>query len=199
MPNTKEQKLARIINEASNSASRALTKLSGEKVNVSVSRTEITKINRRFPGIKPETIVVGVYLPITGDFKGVSLLVIPEKIACTLCDLLVKRKPETTLKLTELDKSALKEVGNIICGSFLTVFSNTTNVRIIENVPSLSIDMFGAVVDMLVTKFAKNAEDSLIMEIKFVFEKADIKGYFNLIFGLEQVKEIMKILGVGSA
>lgn len=194
MSDTMEQKLARMTNEAARSASRALAKLSGEKVNVSVSKTEITKIQRRFPDIEPETIVAGIYLPITGDVKGASLLIFPEKIACTLCDVLVKRKPGTTRKLTELDKSALKEVGNIVCGSFLTVFSNTLKAKLIGDVPSLSLDMFGAVVDVIVTGFAKKVEDVLVIEVRFVFEKADIKGYIALIFELEQMKAIMKAL-----
>ncbi|MFH1768768.1 MAG: chemotaxis protein CheC, partial [Candidatus Omnitrophota bacterium] len=107
-----------------------------------------------------------------------------------------KRKPGTTRKLNELDKSALKEVGNIICGSFLTVFSNTLKIKIVENVPSLSFDMFGAVVDVIIAEFAQKAEDALVIEVKFVFEHANIKGYVVLIFGLEEMKAIMKALGV---
>ncbi|MBE3086566.1 MAG: chemotaxis protein CheC [Bacteroidetes bacterium] len=198
MSDTMEQKLARMTNEAARSASRALAKLSGEKVAVVVSKTEITKIQGRFPDIEPETIVAGIYLPITGDVKGASLLIFPEKTAYTLCDVLVKRKPGTTRKLTELDKSALKEVGNIVCGSFLTVFSNTLKAKLIGDVPSLSLDMFGAVVDVIVTGFAKKVEDVLVIEVRFVFEKADIKGYIALIFEFEQMKAIMKALEGGS-
>ena len=200
MPKIKKQaKLTKMTDEAADFASKALTKLSGEKVTVEVSKAEITKIQRKFPDIEPETIVAGIYLPITGDVKGASLLIFPEKIAYTLCDLLVKRKPGTTRKLNELDKSALKEVGNIICGSFLTVFSNTLKIKIVENVPSLSFDMFGAVVDVIIAEFAQKAEDALVIEVKFVFEHADIKGYVVLIFGLEEMKAIMEALGVEGA
>ena len=192
----RQAKLTKMTDEAADFASKALSKLSDEKVTVEVSKAEITKIQRKFPDIEPETIVAGIYLPITGEVKGASLLIFPEKIAYTLCDLLVKRKPGTTRKLTELDKSALKEVGNIICGSFLTVFSNTLKIKIVENVPSLSFDMFGAVVDVIIAEFAQKAEDALVIEVKFVFEHANIKGYVVLIFGLEEMKAIMKALGV---
>ena len=197
MPEIKgKAKLSKMTDEAAKFASRALTKLSGENVVVEVSKLEITKIQRKFPDIGPESIVAGIYLPITGDVKGASLLIFPEKIAYALADLLVKRVPGTTHKLTELDKSALKEVGNIICGSFLTVFSNTLKIKIVENVPSLSFDMFGAVVDVIIAEFAQKAEDALVIEVKFVFEHANIKGYVVLIFGLEEMKAIMKALGV---
>lgn len=189
-------KLTEMTDKAAKFASQALTKLSGENVTIEVSKAEITKIQREFPDIGPETIVAGIYLPITGDVKGASLLIFPEKIAYTLCDVLVKRVPGTTHKLTELDKSALKEVGNIICGSFLTVFSNTLKIKIVENIPSFSFDMFGAVVDVIIAGFAKKAEDALVIEVKFVFEHANIKGYVVLIFGLEEMKAIMKALEI---
>jgi len=192
----KQAKLTKMTDEAAKLASNALTTLSGKKVTVDVSKAEITKIQRKFPDIEPETIVAGIYLPITGEVKGAALLIFPEKIAYTLCDVLVKRPVGTTRKLTELDKSALKEVGNIICGSFLTVFSNTLKIKIVENVPSLSFDMFGAVVDVIIAEFAQKAEDALVIEVKFVFEHANIKGYVVLIFGLEEMKAIMDALGV---
>ena len=194
MPKTKEGKLVKIINEAARNASKALIKLSGKKVNVEVSKAEIVKIKRKFPDIKPETMVAGIYLPVTGDVKGASLLIFPAKIAYKLCDLLVRRKPGTTRKLTELDKSALKEVGNIICGSFLTVFSNTLKVKIIEHVPEFSFDMFGAVVDVIITELAQGAEDALVIEVKFVFEYAKIKGDVIFVFGLEYMHAIIKAL-----
>ena len=189
-----ETKLLKMTDEAAKNASNALSKLSGEKVIVEVSKAEVTKIQRKFPDIEPESIVAGIYLPITGEVKGASLLIFPEEIAYTLCDVLVRRKPGTTHKLTELDKSALKEVGNIICGSFLTVFSNTLKVKIVEHVPSLSFDMFGAVVDVIIAEFAQKAKEALVIEVKFVFERADIKGYVVLIFGLEEMKAIIKAL-----
>jgi len=183
-----------MTDEAARFASDALTKLSGEKVNVEISKTEITRIQRKFPDIEPETIVAGIYLPITGEVKGASLLIFPEKIAYALCDVLMKRPVGTTRNLTELDKSALKEVGNIICGSFLTVFANTLKIKIVENVPSLSFDMFGAVVDVIIAEFAQKAENALVIEVKFVFEHANIKGYLVLIFGLEEMKAIIEAL-----
>lgn len=197
MPKTEEQKLTRMTDKAAKRASQALTTLSGEKVSVEVSKVEITKVQREFPGIEPETIVAGIYLPITGEVKGASLLIFPEKIAYTLCDVLVRRKAGTTRKLTELDKSALKEVGNIICGSFLTVFSNVLKIKIIEHVPQFSFDMFGAVVDVIIAEFAQRAEEALVIEVRFVFEHAKIRGYVVLIFGLEEMKAIVKALEVG--
>ena len=92
MSKIKENKLVRMTNEAAKNASESLSKLSDEKVSVEVSKAEITKVHGKFPDIKPESIVAGIYLPITGDVKGASLLIFPEKVAYTLSDVLVRRK-----------------------------------------------------------------------------------------------------------
>jgi chemotaxis protein CheY-P-specific phosphatase CheC len=43
--------------------------------------------------------------------------------------LLIKKASGTTKELTELDKSALLELGNIICGSYFTTLSNYTGIK----------------------------------------------------------------------
>lgn len=193
---SKQPKLIEITNLAAENASKALSKLSGEKVKVEVSKVEITKAHKGFPTLDSESMVAGIYMPVTGEIKGASLLIFPEKIAYGLCDLLMRRELGATHQLTELDKSALKEVGNIICGSFLAVFSNTLKIRVIEHVPSLSFDMFGAVVDQIIAQFAlKEAGDALVLEVKFVFENTPVKGYVVLMFGLEEMKAIIDALG----
>jgi len=188
---SKEHMLIEMTNKAAKDASLALLKLCGEKITIEFADVKVEKIQKAFSGVDLESIVAGVYLPITGDIKGASILIFPEKIAYTLCDMLVRRKLGTTRKLTELDKSALKEVGNIICGSLLTVFSNILKIKIIENVPELSFDMFGAVVDQIIIQFAQKAEEVLIVELRFGFEHIKIKGHIILIFGHEEIKAII--------
>jgi chemotaxis protein CheC len=134
--------------------------------------------------------VAGIYLPVTGDIKGAALLILPKETAFILSDLLVKRPPGTTRKLTPLDESALKEVGNIISGNYLTVLSDILQVKIVEHIPDFSFDMFGAIVDQIITKFAQKTENALVIEIEFVFKPETLKGYFLLLFEIEQFKAI---------
>ena len=106
--------LKQMTDAAAQNASKSLSKLTGERVSVEVSKAAIAKVTRVFPGIEAESRVVGIYLPVTGKIKGASLLIFPEKIAYTLCDVLVRREVGMTHQFTMLDESALKEVGNII-------------------------------------------------------------------------------------
>ena len=186
--------LNQINKQAAESASRALSKLIDRPVGVGMSKADIKKIEEFDLLIGQEEVVAGIYLPLTGDIKGAALLVFPKETAFTLSDLLVKREAGTTRKLTELDESALKEVGNIISGCYLTVLSNMLQIKTIEHIPNFSFDMFGAVVSQIITDFAQKVEKALVVEIEFLFEPETIKGYFLLLFMVEQLEAILSSL-----
>ena len=184
-------KLQEINKHAALNASRALSKLIDRPVDVRVSEARVKKVEELASIIGPEEIVVGIHLPVTGDIEGAALLIFPEETAFTLCDLLVKREPGTTRRLSGLDRSALKEVGNIISGSYLAVFSNMLQVKTIEHIPSLSFDMFGAIASQMITNFAQKAGKALVTDIEFIFKPVALKGYFFLFFLLEQIDVVL--------
>ena len=64
-----------------------------------------------------ETVTVAVYLAVTGATEGHMFLVYPPQTALSLVDLLMGEEPGTTKEITEMESSALGEMGNIM-GSF---------------------------------------------------------------------------------
>lgn len=190
-------KLKQINKDAAERASGALSKLIDRTVDVAIAKAEVKKVEDLSPLISIEDMVAGIYLPVTGDIHGASLLIFPKETAFILSDLLVKRKPGTTRKLTKLDESALKEVGNIISGNYLTVLANTLQIKIVEHIPNFSFDMFGAIVSQIITKFAQKAENALVIEIEFTFQPETFKGYFLLLFELEQFRAMLGSIAGG--
>jgi chemotaxis protein CheC len=148
-------KLQEINKRAVIRASEALSNLVSVRVKVDITRAEVKNVENLVPSLSREEMVVGVYLLVTGDISGASLLVFPKETAFVLSDLLVKRAPGTTQELTELDKSALKEVGNSISGNYLSVLANVLDVKVIEHAPNFSYDMFGATVSEIIAELAR--------------------------------------------
>ena len=187
--------LYEIAEMAAIDASIAIGKMVGMTVGVKVTKVEVTNVEMLAPVIGPEEITAGIYLPITGDVTGAALLIFPKETVFTLCDLLVRREPGTTRKLTELDESALKEVGNIISGNYFTVLSHKLGIKIIEHAPNFSFDMFGAIINQIITKFAQEAKKVLVIEIKFIFTPISLKGYFFLLFQVEEFEAVLGKMG----
>jgi len=180
---------------AAGHASRALSELVGESVNVRVPLARVTsleKIQKILGG--PEALVTGIYLPITGDLGGSVLMLFPKKTGLLLADVVQKRGKGTTKKLDDMDKSALKEVGNIISGNCLTALSKFLGLKLIEHVPDLTCDMLNAVMDYVIVKFGQHAEEALVIEIEFNIRRIKIPGYFLLLFGLKDAGIILKSL-----
>ncbi len=177
-------------------AATALSKLIDQRIDASVpiaASVSLTQLPETVGG--REELVVGVYLPLTGDLEGSVLLVFPKRSALALADLLMKRKVGTATTLDEIDTSALKEVGNILSGRCLTALSKFLGMRLIEHVPDLACDMVGAVVDSIIIKFGQRAEQALVIVVELTTkEKVKIMAYFFLLFGLEEAETILKAI-----
>lgn len=190
----REHLLTKITKEATEKASLALLKLTHQQASIEFTKIEVGKVKDVFMKLNPESIVTGIYLPISGDARGASLLVFPEKVSYLLCDMLMGKKPGMTRQLNEQDKSALNEVGNIILGSILTVLSNNLKMKMIEHMPNFCLDMLGAVVDQIIVQFIQKSEEVLIIELVFNFSGSEVKGYVLLIFETVELKNLLKLL-----
>ncbi len=190
------EKLSRICLDAAANASTSLTKLVGQLVTTEITSIKIAKVQTSFPEIEMDTKVASVCIPITGAIQGTSLLILPEETAYRVRDALLKPEIPGLKKLSPMDKSAIPEVGNIICGSFLTVFANETNIRFMEKVPSFSFDRFDAVVSSIIKTFAVSANKSLIIGVKFTISYTNFQGHIILFFGLEEFNTIIKALDI---
>ena len=69
-------KLSEINKQAALKASEALSKMISGSVDVEIRKAEIRRIAELSPMIEAEEIVAGIYLPITGQVNGASLLLL---------------------------------------------------------------------------------------------------------------------------
>ena len=103
---------------------------------------------------------------------------------------------DVTDEFTEMELSALLEIGNIIAGAYLTAISQLTNLSIIPTVPSLAVDMAGAILSVPAIEFGKLGDKALLIESQFRDEEMDVCGYFILIPTMESYAHILNSLGM---
>ncbi len=190
----KNKKLQEVHEEACVKISKSLAKLTNKHAVVDIVNPGIEEVNGLTLPIGPDEVVAGVCLPVSGEVKGAALLLFPQQTAFDLSDLLIKREPGTTKELTELDKSALEELGNIVCGNYFANLSNETKVKIIEHIPQFNLDTFGTILSQTKAEFAQKTQKVLTIEIEFNFAVLSLKGYFLLVFETEQFQTILDAL-----
>ncbi|MBM7560609.1 chemotaxis protein CheC [Fusibacter tunisiensis] len=143
----------------------------------------------------PENIVCGIFFKFEGDITGSIMFVLDQKSALNLVDLLM---PRDNPEFDEFTVSALMEIGNILSGSYIRSLSGLTNLQIKISVPSLSIDMAGAILSVPAIEFGQLSDNVLIIQNEFIEtqEAKSVDGYFFLIPDMESYDVLLGSLGV---
>jgi chemotaxis protein CheC len=172
-----------ICSIASGTAANALSQVLNKKITMKVPDIQIVPVELATSIMgAPNSIVAGVYSRLLGDFRGGLLLTFPREDVILLVNKLVNSGNEVKVhSLSELDVSAVSEVGNIISAAFVTAISQIINKTILISVPKLSIDMLGAIVDFILIELAEEAEQALIMKIEFEDIPRTVSGHFFIL------------------
>ena len=133
---------------------------------------------------------------IEGDIEGSMLFMLGSEDAHRLVEQLLGMKPQADDTFSEMEMSALMELGNIITGAYLSAISKMTNLTISPSVPYLSVDMAGAILSVPAIEFGKLGDQALLIESRFRDMDVDISGYFIMIPTLDSYDSIMRALGI---
>jgi len=190
--------LREIGNIGSGNAATALAKMLNRKIDMAVPQVKILEfkdVSETLGGA--EIPVVGIILKVTGDLTGYIMFILQQNNAGMLVNMLMGRPIEQVCELIdEMEISALKEIGNILAGAYLSALSTLTNLRILPSVPDLAIDMAGAILSVPAIEFSKVGDTVLYIETEFLEGDDRVVGDFLLIPDVETYDTLLKALGV---
>lgn len=192
--------LKEIGNIGAGNATTALSQMLNMKMDMSVPNVALVPFNEisQLMGDEDQT-VAGILLGIEGDIDGMMMFLFDTKSAHHLVNTLMMQDKEAGVAegalFSEMEMSALNEIGNIVSGSYLTAISTLTNLKMISTVPSMTIDMLGALLSVPASEFGKYGDKLLLIQSQFG-ELDFVTGYFLLIPELESYDIILKSLGV---
>jgi chemotaxis protein CheC len=143
-----------------------------------------------------EQVVIAIFLRVEGETPGNIFFILSQESAKKMLRNLVGLEVENEDQYSEMELSALNEIGNILAGSFLTSLADFTNLYMSPTVPSLAIDMAGAILSYGLLQFGEMGDQALFIDTKFLDGKDEIEGHFFLIPDPESVQKIFSALGV---
>jgi len=178
-------------------AATALADMIAAKVEISVpevSLIPLENIAKLMPGV--EKLFFVLYMEIKGDIGGrIFLLLAPEDARFLSGALLGKTKEEIDFK-DELFKSSLKEVCNILGGAYVSALADMTDMTILTSIPSLAMDMIGAILDFIFIQIAQDSEEALFIKTDMQVRGLSMEGLFLLFPDTPSLKKIFEILKV---
>lgn len=188
--------LREIGNIGAGNAVTALSTMVAKRVDMEVPKVNIVEFKDVAELIGgPEVQVAGIYFRVFGDLSGSIMFLIDKNSSKLLANLLMG-KDDNISELSEMELSALQEIGNILAGSYLSALSSLTGLTINVSVPSLAIDMAGAIMSVPVILFGQVGDHVLLIETKFIEGSNHVKGNFFLIPDEESFEILLKSLGV---
>ncbi len=188
--------LKEIGNIGAGNAATALAKMINKKVDMNVPKVNVldfAEVPELLGGAENQ--VCGIFFKIEGDINGSIMFVLNLEDALALVNLLMPRE-ETTMD--EFTFSALKEIGNILSGSYISSLSGLTNLNVKISIPSIAVDMAGAVLSVPAIEFGQVSDKILIIENEFIeFQENDsVRGFFFLVPDLDSYDTLFGSLGI---
>lgn len=190
--------LRELGNIGAGNATTALSQMLNTKVDMSIPKVELLEFKNLADMVGgAETVVSGILLMLEGDIDGMMMFMLDRVSARHLVSMLMGTELPESEDFSELEISALKEIGNIISGAYLSSLSSLTNLKIISSIPYLSIDMAGAILSVPAIEFGKVGDKALLIESQFGGNSENsINGYFIMIPTVESYSRIMTSLGM---
>lgn len=188
--------LREIGNIGAGNAATALAGLINKRIDMNVPSVKILNFNDVSAVLGGEEIVVsGVYFEVEGDIEGNIMFLLDLRSAKVLTNILMGRE-DSSKELDEMDHSALKEIGNILSGAYISSLSSLTNLNIKISIPSLCIDMAGAIISVPAIQFGYMGDKVLLIETILQDGNDTVKGNFFLIPEAKSFKTLLNSLGV---
>lgn len=183
--------LKEIASVGAGNASRSLSQVLDRKIEVQVPNLRLSEVEKVADSIgKIDDVMTIVLLKIVGDISGSMLFFFKPDDAKKLANILRKQN-NSQQNLTEEDKSALRELGNILSGSLLNAMANFLNITLLQSIPDIETDMLGAAVNTALSQLGESVTKVLVMETSFMVEEHEIRGKLHLLFDPKSTQLIL--------
>lgn len=143
-----------------------------------------------------EAVVVAVFLRVEGDAPGNMFFIMNAGSAKRLLSSVSPNGLSDDSLFSDMEISALSEIGNILAGSYLSSLADLTKLRLSPTVPSLAIDMAGALLADGLIRYGEMGDQALLIETAFFQYGDHVDGNFFLIPDPESYSIIFRALGV---
>lgn len=138
--------------------------------------------------------VISVLLKVMGETPGSILLVFSEYSTENLLEMILD-KDINMQEIEEVEISAIKEIGNILSGSYLNAINQMTGLNLFQSVPAFAFDMAGAILSYSMLSIAEN-DFTLLIETQFMNGEDEIEGFFFFIPNPGSLEKILNSLGL---
>ncbi len=189
--------LSEVGNIGAGNANTALSKMLNKRIDMDVPFVKITDFDEISDVLGgAENLVVGILINVSGDVNGMMIVAIEQASAHKLVNMLMGQDLSEFENFTQMDLSALCEIGNILASSYLSSLAAMTGLAMEPSIPHLAIDMAGAILSVPAIEFGKIDDRVLLIKTEFLEGGESVLGNYILLPDPPSFTKILSSLGV---
>ncbi len=189
--------LKEIGNIGAGNAATSLSQMLNREVNMvtpTVRILDISEADKALGG--PETPVIAILVELSGDITGIMMFVIDQDFTQSLLEALLGESKPSFSELSEMDYSALSEIGNIMIGAYANSIATLSSLEIKISVPAVTADMVGALLTVPAAEMGTVSDKIIFIEDDFLSSDSTISANMMLIPDIGSLNKLMDSLGI---
>lgn len=189
--------LREIGNIGAGNAATSLSQMLDSEINMSVPKVRILDISDAATALGgPENPVIGILAKISGEIEGLMMFIVGQSFAGAVLESLLGEKQVSYAALTEMQLSAISEIGNIMISAYLGSISTLSQMSIKSSVPAIAVDMAGALLSVPAIEMRTVSDKIIFIQEDFLSSKNDITSNMMLIPSMDSLDRLMQKLGI---
>jgi chemotaxis protein CheC len=175
--------LQELANIGSAHSATTLSQMLNTNISMSVPKIDIIDISKVGDFLTDELTTMVIF-ELQGEIPhgGFLILHFPRDSAMRTANIL-QGSSEPDHPFSEMDQSAILEVGNIMVSSFLSAASDLIGLLMLPSPPVLVVDMAHAAITSLVAQMTVEVDDVILFKVKLTSDEHKIAG--NILIFLE--------------
>ncbi|MCI8304500.1 MAG: chemotaxis protein CheC [Lawsonibacter sp.] len=178
-------------------AATALSQMMNREVRITLPEVRIMGYNEAIEWIGgPEEVTAGVLVKMSGDVGGIMLSVQKLELVNVVLQTMLGTSISGYESLTELEQSAMVEIGNIMISTFINALSGLADVHIKVTVPAFAVDMQGAILTVPMAEYGGMSDYLMAIGGNFVCDGKEVPCHLLLSPDLRSLDFLLRKLGV---
>lgn len=189
--------LKEIGNIGAGNAATSLSQMLSKRIDMNVPEVSLLDYNDIINSIGgAENIVVGILVSFDGDIEGVILFLLKKEFVHLILNSLLGTELKNFEEISDMELSALSEIGNIMVSSYVNSISSLSNMKIDITVPCLNIDMSGALLDAVTAEFSEVANKVISIKEKYYCQDETVYSHMLLLPSISSLKILLNRFGM---
>lgn len=188
--------LKEIGNVGAGNATTAIARMLGIRIDMNVPSVRLLDVSQLGSAVGgEEETIIGIFLEVQNDIEGSMMFLLNIESGHYMVNKLMGRDSSYREPFSEMDLSALKEIGNIIAASYLTALATMTKMSLSPSVPYIAVDMAASILSVPAIQFGQFGDKALLIETQICAD-IQMEGYFILMPEQESYEKILSSLGI---